>query len=1010
MQQGIVMVKRIYLQTGITIFIVFILLIFWEFFIGIYIPGISTRSSTEHWYSVFTTIGFVIIAIIFPAVSLTRANVKHRNIQRNLRNSEERYKAFVNKNHEGIFRFELQHPMPISLSVEDQIDWFLAESVIAECNNVYARMYGFRSSEEVTGKKPADMWGDDHATTRRLLERWITSGYKLDMFEAVEQTREGIYKWFLNSGVCIIENQAVVRIWGSQIDITVRKQADQILRESEEKFRQLADNIDDVFWIVSEDWQELFYISPAYEKIWGRTCTSLMQAPLSWLDAVHPEDKTRIRELIKQPKPDLKDRLVFPEYRIQRPDGEIRWIFARAYPIRDQTGQTHRFAGIAEDITDKKEAERALRESEERYRNVVDNANEAIIVVQDNTIKFFNKATIDKLGFSAKNMSGSSFLQFIHPDDREIVLERHKKRLKGEKAENIYTIRIITKTGKTRWMVLRPIRIHWEGRAATLTFLSDVTEEKRIEDAIREIESGIYFKFGDKMLQTMIVHLARAVAADLTFVGELTDDNTSIQTLAVCSSEGIADNFLYKLEGTPCDNVFTKNVCTYADNVRQLFPEDRVIREAGIVAYVGVPLFNSQKQPLGLLVAMFKSPLRNTRFVESILALLAARTAAEMERYNAEKKLLQLKKAVDTSSEAIFMTDREGTFTFINPEFSRLYGYTAEEVIGTKTPGILKSGTFDKKFYKEFWQTLLAKNIFKGEFLNRTKSGDLVDIESSANPILDDHGEILGFLAIQRDISERKQAENEIKKFNEELEQRVYERTKELQVVNAELKAFSYSVSHDLRAPLRSLNGFSQALLEDYHDSIDATGVQYLERIRAASTRMAQLIEDMLNLAQVTRSKMQPVSVDLSALAETIIQELRESHPERQVTTKVRPDMKIQADKGLMQIALYNLLGNSWKFTEKQTSARIEFGITTSKSQTAFFVRDNGVGFDMTYSDKLFQPFQRLHNSDEFKGTGIGLSTVQRIINRHHGDIWFESEEGKGTAFYFTIGELIPGK
>lgn len=245
---------------------------------------------------------------------------------------------------------------------------------------------------------------------------------------------------------------------------------------------------------------------------------------------------------------------------------------------------------------------------------------------------------------------------------------------------------------------------------------------------------------------------------------------------------------------------------------------------------------------------------------------------------------------------------------------------------------------------------------------------------------------------LEREIIHRKRTEEEIHKANIELT-----------VINKELESFSYSVSHDLRAPLRGIDGFSQALLEDYTDKLDAQGKDYLQRVCSASQRMSQLIDDMLNLSRITRSEMQKKTVDLSALVQTIVAELKAGQPERQVEFVIAEGVTANGDVRLLQILLANLLNNAWKFTSTHPRARIEFGVTQYKDNLAYFVRDDGVGFDMAYADKLFVPFQRLHAVTEFPGTGIGLATVQRIIHRHGGRVWAQGAVEQGTTFYFTL-------
>ena len=256
---------------------------------------------------------------------------------------------------------------------------------------------------------------------------------------------------------------------------------------------------------------------------------------------------------------------------------------------------------------------------------------------------------------------------------------------------------------------------------------------------------------------------------------------------------------------------------------------------------------------------------------------------------------------------------------------------------------------------------------------------------------------------LQGEIAQRKRAEEEVNSLNSFLELRVAERTAQLQAVNNELEAFSYSVSHDLRAPLRHINGFSQALLEDYADKLDEQGKSHLHQVRSASQEMALLIDDMLQLARVTRSEMRQEVVKLSELADAVVAEMREGDRGRVVIINIEEGLSTYGDKRLLRIVLSNLLGNAWKFTSKRERAEISFGREQQNGEAVYFVRDNGAGFDMTYADKLFGAFQRLHTAVEFEGTGIGLATVQRIVHRHGGHVRAEGALDQGAVFYFSL-------
>ena len=263
--------------------------------------------------------------------------------------------------------------------------------------------------------------------------------------------------------------------------------------------------------------------------------------------------------------------------------------------------------------------------------------------------------------------------------------------------------------------------------------------------------------------------------------------------------------------------------------------------------------------------------------------------------------------------------------------------------------------------------------------------------------------EIKGKDEVASVASDVKSMVGQLQKHHEHLEELVKERTSELTAVNKELEAFAYSVSHDLRAPLRSIDGFSQALIEDYPDKLDEKGKDYLQRVRLATQRMGILIDDLLNLSRVTRSEMRREIVDLSSLTQLIAGELQETQPERPVDFVIAQGLTTNGDTRLLRLLVENLLGNAWKFTRHHQQAKIEFGVINSDSKETFFIRDDGAGFDMNYADKMFGVFQRLHKQEEFPGTGIGLATVLRIVHRHGGQVWAEGKVEKGATFYFTL-------
>jgi len=342
---------------------------------------------------------------------------------------------------------------------------------------------------------------------------------------------------------------------------------------------------------------------------------------------------------------------------------------------------------------------------------------------------------------------------------------------------------------------------------------------------------------------------------------------------------------------------------------------------------------------------------------------------------------------------AIIVLDPEGHVISWNRGAQRIKGYAAEEIVG--------------KHFSVFYppeDTALGKPImelksareegrFEDDSWRIRKDGSRFWANVVVTPLRDNAGLLRGFVKITRDVTEKRKAEQEI-----------IQRSLELEAANKELETFSYSVSHDLRAPLRGIDGFSQALQEDYQQQLDSTAKDYLQRICTATRRMGELIDDLLNLARVTRAEIYRERIDLSKLAGEVAQEIQSQEPARSVALNIAEGLEAEGDSRLLRLALQNLIGNAWKFTSKREKAQIEFGAQGVNGGEAYFVRDNGAGFEQSYASRLFGAFQRLHAASEFPGTGIGLATVQRIIRRHGGTVWAEGTVNQGATVYFTLG------
>jgi PAS domain S-box-containing protein len=367
------------------------------------------------------------------------------------------------------------------------------------------------------------------------------------------------------------------------------------------------------------------------------------------------------------------------------------------------------------------------------------------------------------------------------------------------------------------------------------------------------------------------------------------------------------------------------------------------------------------------------------------------------------KSMAEIQDLYDHAPCGYHSLDAAGTFVRINDTELSWLGFAREEVLGKMKFADLLTPPSLESFRRTFPGFMERGWVHDLEFELVRKDGTLLPVTLNATAIKDTQGNFVMSRSVVLDATERKRAEAAVRQLNAELEQRVAARTRQLQEANQELVEFSYSVSHDLRTPLRSIDGFSHALLEDYATALDDDGKDYLQRVRAASQRMGLILDAMVRLLRLNRTDMHVTDVDLSELAAQVAGALQKTDPDREAEFIIAPGCASRGDPGLLQIALENLLDNAWKFTAGQHPAKIEFGATGTPEGPACFVRDNGAGFDRAAAPKLFGAFQRFHTAEEFPGTGIGLATVQRIIHRHGGRVWAESQPGHGATFYFTL-------
>ncbi len=861
------------------------------------------------------------------------------------------------------------------------------------------------------------------------------------------------------------------------IESSERRRATEALKQSEAKYRSLFENMIDGFAfhkiIVDGKGKPVDYVflevNVAFERLTGLKRNGILGK--------------RVKEALPGIENDPADwigaygkvALTGKEVRFEQfaePLG--KWFSVTAYsPMREY------FVTVFEDITDRKRAEQALRESEERLNRSQEIAHLGSweLDLVNNRLSWSDEVyRIFGLQPQEFGATYAAFLEAVHPDDRAAVDAAYSGSL--HEGRDTYEIehRVVRKaTGEVRIVHEKCGHIRdGSGRIIrSVGMVHDITDRKRAEESLRKAHAELEARVRERTaelaktvntLQTEVSERLRAEAALQKSAEEIQD----LYNRAPCGYHSLdKDGVFVQINDTELqwlgytrDEVVGKmklsDILT-AESVKAFEVNFRHFKERGWVKDVEYELRRKDGTFLPILLSATTVRDSNGNYVMSRSTLYDVTERRETERrITVTNELLKLytrtslrKEYLDSAMKIIRewsgcrsvgmrIADRDGNIPYeacagFRPEFlesERVLSLKRDQcactrvVAGAPEPQDMQAMTRAGSFYSnnsmKFVEDLTdeQKARFRGVCIRSGFASvavvpiryrdkvlgaiHLADEREGLVPLKNvEFIEQLAFIIGEAVF--RFGIEEEIWTLNRELEQRVIERTAQLEAANKELEAFAYSVSHDLRAPLRIIDGFTRAIEEDEAHKLDDTGKDYFRRVRAAAEKMAQLIDALLSLSRQTRGEPHRTTVDMGSLAKAAADDLRKTQPDRRVEFVIADGITVQGDAVMLRAALENLLGNAWKFTGKCDPARIEFGVMQQEEKNTYFVRDNGAGFDMTYARKLFTAFQRLHTTDEFPGLGIGLATVQRIVHRHGGRIWAEGEVDKGATFYFTL-------
>ncbi len=903
-------------------------------------------------------------AIKGPAgmVHVSRDITQHKRAEAALKRSEENYRTLFEGSSDALF----VHPVPTAVP-----ERFLNVNAVA-CERL-----GY-SREELLSLTAADISEGALETFERVMTEFSAQGHAL--FEAVHVTKEGVRIPVEVSARRIVYNgrDAILSI---ARDISGRKQRERALRDSEKQYRTLVDNLPHHCVFLKDTHSRYVSCNRTYAELLGVEPGEVAGRGAEEFHPQHLADKYRSDDLRIMASGQTE---TFEETHWH--EGREVFIQMVKTPVRDAEGNVTGVLGIFWDVTEQKRAAHELLESQlqlaegERLARLGSWRWEAAsgrLRWSDGMYRIFG---VEKGRFEP---TYETVLAAVPEPDctalRQAVTDL------TQRAEPVHLEHAIIRGDGERRIVhvqMKPVKGEDGGLVGLVGTDLDITERRKIEDALQSAHDQLEGIFSN-------IHVQIA-CLDVQF--NYLRVNPSY---AACY-------------GRPPEFFTGLNLLDLVDGQKATLLREAVRRGQMVSAHADpFPHPCCCGSEGGCYLDWTLYPIKDDGGELSGFLFTAIdvtpRKVAQDALVESERKYRAL---MENASDAILVSDAGGRFVDANRRAEALLGYPKEELLELGPEAIHPAER--REVVRAVFRELDEKGATLHEHVVVRKDGQLVPVEVAGTRIRCGEGDL--YLGNFRDISERKRIERELQQHREHLELLVEQRTRELRAMNKELESFSYSVSHDLRAPLRAINGFSMALVEDCYDHLDDQGRDYIQRIRGATNRMSELIDGLLNLSQVIRRDLNWTEVDLSNVAVEMARMLHGSDPRRDVEWRIDPTITVQGDLTLLRLLLQNLLGNAWKFTAGRSHAVVEFGRETLEGRDVYYVRDNGVGFEMQYAHKLFQPFQRLHGQEEYEGTGIGLATVRRIVQRHGGRVWAEGEPGKGATVYFSLRAKAKGQ
>jgi PAS domain S-box-containing protein len=929
---------------------------------------------------------------------------KEREESLKIQKSEERYRAFIEQSSEAISCFETPKPLRVTTPVDQQVELFFNQAYLSDCNLAYANTYGYESSDAMIGMHLHKLLVKDAPENVDSIKNFILNGYHLNNVESTEVDKEGNIKYCTNNLFGIVRNGMLERVWGVQRDITQLKLTERALYSAEKKYKGVfEDAMEGIFLSTIEG--KLIDINPAFARMFGYTSQIEMLKSIDNTAEQIYHDKMMRGKLLDVIRRDGKVERF--ECETVKKNGELFWVTASAQIVYKESGAPSHIEGLIQDITERKRAENALRESEERFRLFTQLSPDGIIVHSDGKILFINAKMLEIAGATdEKQVVGRSILDFIHPDSLPFISQRLARMAETGEPQSAAEEKLIRMDGREIYVEVTSSPMIINGKVAYQIVLREISERKRTE-LVKDAES-------------LILNLISSNDSLKSILNEVCRQNEKMfhrshcvvflvehGRLVIANDHTLNEEQIQWIREAELGDFFgiakTCSQTKFPYFVSDLNRDDQWgYLNTALNSYVfnacwALPVRNTAREVIGVIACYFDVESTPTTSDESTIGLITNLAAIAIEKRTLEAEIEKLSSVARQTTNAVILLDNSLRITWVNEGFSRLTGYQIAEVRG----GFLKdflSGpktTYDESLHEIFTRT----QQLRYRVYNHVKNGSGFWFDTTVDYMYDQNKQHIGFIIIKNEVSDKVEQEIALKEAKEKAEE-----------ANRLKSSFLANMSHEIRTPMNGILGFADILREELLGMGSNDLFRFAETIHTSGKRLLNLLNDILDLSRIEANK---IELDLSAcnLNDAITKVVALLLPlakrkEIELTVLKSEYITVLADENRLYQVLNNIVGNAIKFT-KEGGVEIEMSVkTTATEQVAVVsVRDSGMGIDADFVPRIFEPF--LQESSGFsrshEGTGLGLAISKRLVEMMHGSISIESEKGRGSTVTLEI-------